>query len=54
MLRLAGEYRTRAISELAMIIDHIGIVVKSIEEGIKHWETYFGYHRATEVVTNTR
>jgi len=37
-----------------MIIDHIGIVVKSIEEGIKHWETCFGYYQATEVVTNTR
>lgn len=37
-----------------MIIDHIGIAVKSIEEGIKHWEKVFGYQQMTEVVTNTR
>ncbi|HQB53546.1 MAG TPA: VOC family protein [Bacteroidales bacterium] len=37
-----------------MIVDHIGIAVKSLEEGIKHWENIFGYRQATEVVTNTR
>jgi len=37
-----------------MIIDHIGIAVKSSEEGIKHWEKVFGYRQMTEVVTNTR
>jgi len=37
-----------------MIIDHIGIAVKSIEEGIRHWEKVFGYRQMTEVVTNTR
>ena len=36
-----------------MIIDHIGIVVKSITEGIAHWESVFGYTQFTEVVVNT-
>lgn len=37
-----------------MVIDHIGIVVRSIEQGIAHWEKVFGYQQATEVVLNTR
>jgi len=37
-----------------MIIDHLGIVVKSVEEGIKYWEEVFGYKQMTEVVINTR
>jgi methylmalonyl-CoA/ethylmalonyl-CoA epimerase len=37
-----------------MIIDHIGIVVESLESGIEHWETVFGYVRVTEPVHNTR
>jgi methylmalonyl-CoA/ethylmalonyl-CoA epimerase len=37
-----------------MVVDHIGIAVKSLEEGIKHWENIFGYRQATEIVTNTR
>ena len=37
-----------------MIIDHLGIVVKSIEHGIEHWEKVFGYKQMTEVVINTR
>lgn len=37
-----------------MNIDHIGIAVKSIEQGIEHWRNIFGYHQATEVVVNTR
>jgi methylmalonyl-CoA/ethylmalonyl-CoA epimerase len=37
-----------------MIVDHIGIAVRSLEEGIKHWENIFGYRQATDVVTNTR
>ena len=36
------------------MIDHIGIVVQSIREGIFHWETFFGYRQATEVIRNTR
>ena len=37
-----------------MVIDHIGIVVKSIEKGIEHWEQVFGYKKMTEMVVNTR
>jgi len=37
-----------------MIIDHLGIVVKSIELGIEHWEKVFGYKQMTEIVINTR
>ena len=37
-----------------MIIDHIGITVKSLVDGIKHWETVFGYKQKTEIITNTR
>jgi methylmalonyl-CoA/ethylmalonyl-CoA epimerase len=37
-----------------MVVDHLGIVVKSIDQGIKHWEEVFGYKQMTEVVINTR
>lgn len=37
-----------------MIVDHIGIVVKSIEDGISYWEKVFGYKQMTEIVVNTR
>lgn len=37
-----------------MNIDHIGIVVRSLEEGIKQWEKTFGYHQETLPVINTR
>ena len=37
-----------------MIIDHIGIVVKSIEKAIEHWTNVFGYHQITEPVINSR
>ncbi|MAE94438.1 MAG: hypothetical protein CL910_07245 [Deltaproteobacteria bacterium] len=37
-----------------MVIDHIGIVAKSLEEGIEHWERIFRYRQMTEIVTNTR
>ena len=37
-----------------MVIDHVGILVKSIEKGILKWEKSFGYVQHTEVVTNTR
>ncbi len=37
-----------------MLIDHLGIVVKSIENGIKYWDEVFGYKQMTEVVLNTR
>lgn len=37
-----------------MIIDHLGLVVRSIEKGIEHWEKVFGYKQMTEIVLNTR
>ena len=37
-----------------MIIDHVGIQVNSIEEGIKNWETIYEYTQMTEVVLNSR
>jgi methylmalonyl-CoA/ethylmalonyl-CoA epimerase len=37
-----------------MDIDHIGIVVRSIEDGIAHWQRVFGYRQMTEIVLNTR
>ncbi len=37
-----------------MVIDHIGIVVKSLEQGIEYWEKVFGYKQMTESVINTR
>jgi len=37
-----------------MVIDHIGLVVKSIEKAIEHWEKVFEYQQMTEVVVNTR
>lgn len=37
-----------------MIIDHIGIAVKSLEESIRHWQTVFAYKQMTEIVVNTR
>jgi methylmalonyl-CoA/ethylmalonyl-CoA epimerase len=37
-----------------MVLDHVGIAVRSIEAALPQWETLFGYRRATEIVTNTR
>lgn len=37
-----------------MNIDHLGIAVKSIEQGIEYWERVFGYRQMTEIVINTR
>jgi len=37
-----------------MNIDHIALVVPSIEEAIKHWEKVFGYRQQTKVIENTR
>ena len=36
-----------------MVIDHIGIVVRSISESIPVWESVFGYHQLTAIVTNS-
>lgn len=37
-----------------MIIDHIGVVVKSMEKAIARWKILFGYDQMTEPVKNTR
>ena len=37
-----------------MVIDHIGIVVRSLEEAIKQWEALFGYRKRSDIVLNTR
>jgi methylmalonyl-CoA/ethylmalonyl-CoA epimerase len=37
-----------------MIIDHVGIVVRSIERSIERWQSVFGYVQVTEPVVNTR
>ena len=37
-----------------MIIDHLGIVVNSVEKSIEYWENVFGYIQMTEIVINTR
>lgn len=36
-----------------MTVDHVGIVVKSLEEGILQWTEIFGYNQMTEQVINT-
>jgi methylmalonyl-CoA/ethylmalonyl-CoA epimerase len=35
-----------------MIIDHIGIVVPNLEEGIRQWTNLFGYSQKSEPVLN--
>jgi methylmalonyl-CoA/ethylmalonyl-CoA epimerase len=37
-----------------MVIDHVGIVVQSLEAAVQRWEDLFGYRRDTEPVTNSR
>ncbi len=37
-----------------MVIDHIGIAVKSLEEAIEHWREVFGYEQLTDIVVNSR
>ena len=37
-----------------MVIDHLGIVVKSIDAGVHHWINLFGYTQYTEIVENSR
>jgi methylmalonyl-CoA/ethylmalonyl-CoA epimerase len=37
-----------------MVIDHIGIVVRSLEDGLAQWETMFGYKKSSDIVLNTR
>jgi methylmalonyl-CoA/ethylmalonyl-CoA epimerase len=37
-----------------MVIDHIAIAVRNLEEGIRYWTNTFGYHQMTGMVVNTR
>jgi len=37
-----------------MVIDHVGIVVQSLDEGISNWKRLFGYVQNSSIVTNTR
>jgi methylmalonyl-CoA/ethylmalonyl-CoA epimerase len=37
-----------------LVIDHIGIVVRSLDDAIPAWEKMFGYTPMTEPVLNTR
>jgi methylmalonyl-CoA/ethylmalonyl-CoA epimerase len=37
-----------------MIIDHIGVVARSLDKGIALWTESFGYRQKTEAVVNTR
>jgi methylmalonyl-CoA/ethylmalonyl-CoA epimerase len=37
-----------------MLIDHIGILVPSLEVAVRQWETLFGYHRNSDIVLNAR
>ena len=46
--------KTLPCQGVTMLIDHIGIVVRSLEEGIAQWETLFGYKKNSDVVLNTR
>jgi len=36
-----------------MVIDHIGVVVQRLEDGIEQWTSLFGYSQATEPVTSS-
>jgi methylmalonyl-CoA/ethylmalonyl-CoA epimerase len=38
---------------MSMVIDHIGIVVRSLEDGINQWINTFGYNQMTDPVVNT-
>ena len=37
-----------------MVINHIGIAVKSLDEAVTHWKSVFGYQQATFPVVNNR
>lgn len=37
-----------------MVLDHVGIAVRSIEQAVPRWERVFGYRRATALVVNSR
>lgn len=37
-----------------MVIDHIGVVVRSLNDGMRQWENLFGYRKNSDIVLNTR
>lgn len=37
-----------------MVLDHIGIVVRSLADGIQQWNDLFGYRKNSDIVVNTR
>jgi methylmalonyl-CoA/ethylmalonyl-CoA epimerase len=37
-----------------MILDHVGVAVRSIEPALERWQEVFGYRQETAIVTNTR
>lgn len=37
-----------------MTIDHIGVVVASMDEGMQQWQELFGYRQASDIILNTR
>jgi methylmalonyl-CoA/ethylmalonyl-CoA epimerase len=37
-----------------VVIDHIGVVVRSLEEGMEQWVSLFGYVKASDPILNTR
>lgn len=37
-----------------MVIDHIGIVVRSLTEGIEQWARLFGYRQSSDAIFNSR
>lgn len=37
-----------------MIIDHVGIAVRSLDAAVEHWKRVFGYHQMTKIVVNSR
>lgn len=37
-----------------MVIDHVGIVVRSLEEGMVQWRELFGYEQNSDIVVNPR
>lgn len=38
----------------SLVLDHVGVAVRSLDEGIDRWQTVFGYRQATGIVLNTR
>lgn len=38
----------------SMKVDHIGIVVETLDKAIEHWTKIFGYKQVTHIVENTR